>query len=711
MAQIVTAMPWMYSDGIHDSSSGEQVIARSPSPDYCPITYLFTERGPIADEKVSTFVENSGHRDNIFGAKSFDEVEEYATHQTVLSNTLLRNANAHFITRLWPADGGPKATLQLNLHLDVREEPVYKRNTDGSYQRDPLGAPIVDDSKPPIQVAVGLWTVDTVEADANKINKLGRATIGNVSPLGPTAKVYPILEKEATWYGEYGNNQGIQIYTNTVNTLESLNMDMVKEVRAFPYRMGLVERENKYTTPKRKQTISGEFALDFCFKPNAYYKRLNKELHLENCYGKAWGSESTTENHPIYGPFGKLVVYQENIDFVLETIYNLEKAVSPDFTDINFLGDPKSEKYMINLFCAHTTTGAPLETFRLADITLDPKAVDFTSGNFVFAQGASNGTMDLTTHEALAVKEMSRFKDNQEEITWNLARYPIMDVVDTGYGLAGKDAVIGCLSHRQQLIVHLCLHTVGLPPLSASEESSLGLYLYTKARNYPESTFHNTETCRAVIYARSGRFLDSTYRKDLPLLFEQVGHNASVCGASSGIWDITKINDIYPGNRLKFFDSLNVDNIPPRQQEVNWNLGIIYPLDYDLNSRQMGPQQTVFPDDTSVLNNYWVVRSMTALYMIGYRLHAKYRGNTKLTRLQLADYIEKDFDAEVIETRKFGDLVITDRQCVFTAEDIKRGYSWTLVIRVGGKTLKTVQTLALSSHRYEDLQAILSNKN
>ena len=77
----------------------------------------------------------------------------------------------------------------------------------------------------------------------------------------------------------------------------------------------------------------------------------------------------------------------------------------------------------------------------------------------------------------------------------------------------------------------------------------------------------------------------------------------------------------------------------------------------------------------------------------------------------MADYIEKDFDAEVIETRKFGDLVITDRQCVFTAEDIKRGYSWTLVIRVGGKTLKTVQTLALSSHRYEDLQAILSNKN
>lgn len=707
MAQITSAMPWMYSEGIHDYSPGQVVLARTESPDHCPIAFILAERGPIASEKPSTYVDSGGQRINLFGSMTFDETEKYATHQTCLSNVLMKNANSHFITRLWPEDGGPKATVRLNLHCLDEEFPVYLRNEDGSFMRTALGELIQDGTKV-VAGSTVMFTVDTIPPNADGSSGIGLGTIGNISPLGPNAKVYPIYDKEVTWFGSYGNNQGFGIYANTTKSQESINMDMVNATRAFPFRMTLVERENEFSTGRRKQTISGEYALDFNLRPNSFYKRLNKELYLGNCFKNAWSIQGTAGTQPIYGPFGRIAIYQENIDLLLDRFYAQEKAVDTPYTDIDFSLDPASEKYMFNLFGGHTTQGIAYTTYRFASITTAPNAVSLTENNFMYASGAHDGTLSKAMHEKLAIAEMKRFTDNQEEITWNIARYPITDVYDTGYSLDGKNAVIECLSHRQQLFVHLTTHTVGARSLSASEESSLGAYLYTRISGFPESTFHNTAACRGLIMARSGMFLDGTYREALPLLFEQIKHNAGVCGASSGIWATNRINDIYSENVITGFGDLNVDNVPPRTMEMLWNKGIIYPLDFDMNKRQLGVLQTVFPDDSSVLNNYWVVRAGIALYMVGHLIWRKFRGSSKMTSMELAQAVEDEYDELVVSNRKFGSLINTTRECKFTKEDIKRGYSWTLVVRMGGSTQKNVQTFALSSYRYEDLQALIA---
>jgi hypothetical protein len=313
--------------------------------------------------------------------------------------------------------------------------------------------------------------------------------------------------------------------------------------------------------------------------------------------------------------------------------------------------------------------------------------------------------MSDAIHEQLAITQMARFMNTEEEITSNLARYPIMDIYDTGYSLAGKTAVIDCLAGRQQLNVYLSTHTVGARPLTASEESSLGLYLYTRALTYPESTYHATQCCRAQVFARSGPFLGSVYQKDLPLIFEAIGANCNVLAASSGVWKTQMINDIYAKNVITQFAEFNVDYIPPRQQLMNWNRGVIYPLDYDMYTKQMGPNQTVYPNDSSVLNNYWAVKGATALFMIGHRLWREFRGNASLTRLQLQTKIEARFDELVVESRKFGDLFLIQRQVKFTNADLSRGYSWTLLVQLGANSLRTVQTFALQSWQYEELAA------
>jgi hypothetical protein len=698
---ITSAMPQMVSYGFDDKSGGQTVRNIQPSPDHCPIFLIQAERGPISSEVPAVYISDGGMRTSLFGTKTFDPTGSYATHQTIGSNVVMEHANSHFLTRLWPSNGGPKASIRFSLHVKHEDIPVWLRNADGSIVTTALGSKVQDGN-----LTVPGATLAVI-ADPVPANNFGKATIGNVSPLGAGAKVYPIIDKEVTWYGSYGNNQAVTMYPATTKTAEPINIEMFEATRAFPFKMSLLERDSALTTPTVISRISGERTLDFTFKPKSLYRPLGKELYLSRVYRTAW-ADSTPGQTPIYGPFGRIAVYQEQIDLVLADLFALEKAANPEFTDIDMFADPDTEKYVMNFMTATTVNNVAYTAIQMADIVPHPTAVNLNEGNYVFATGASDGTMSLAEYNAAAAAFLKRFANKEDELADNIAKYPIMDFYDTGFDIDVKDKIIEMLSGRDQLFVYLSTHTVGSPELTASEESSLGLYLYTKLLAYPESVFHGTPTCRGQIFARSGEFLGSTFTEPLPLLFERMGFNCNAMGASSGVWDGSKIADIYPENVITNFSALNVGWVPPRQQNIYWKRGIVYPLDYDMQSKQMGANQTVYPDDSSVLNSYYSVKAACALYMIGHRLWREFRGSERKTPLQLAANIEKRFDELVFTNRKFGDSFLIDRKVIFTNDDVKRGYSWTLLVRLGGYNLKTVQEFALESYRYEDLEKLIS---
>lgn len=702
VATITSAMPQMVSYGFDDKSGGQTVRTIQPSPDNCPLFLIMAERGPISTEVPAVYVYDGGMRTSVFGTKTFDPNGQYATHQTIGSNLVMGKANSHFITRLWPANGGPKASVRFSLHVKREDVPVWLRNSDGSIVTTPLGAKVQDGSLT-VPGATIMVTADKVPA-----NDFGKATITNVSPLGAGAIVYPILDKEVTWYGSYGNNQAVTMYPATTKTSEPANIEMFEATRAFPYKMMLWERDNILATPTIVSRISGERSLDFNFKPKSYYRPLNKELYLSRIYRKSW-ADDTQGQTPIVGPFGRIALYQEQIDTMLGELFSLEKAANPAFTDIDMYGDEDTEKYVINFMTATTINNVPYTAIRMADIVPHPTAVNLNEGTYVFASGASDGTMTTAEYNAAAADFLKRFSNPEDELADNIARYPIMDFYDTGFPIDVKDRIIEMLAVRQQLFVYLSTHTVGQPELTASEESSLGLYLYTKLLSYPESVFHGTNCCRGQIFARSGEFLGSTFMHPLPLMFERMGFNCDAMGAGSGVWDINKIADIYPDNVITQFAALNVNWVPPRQQSIYWKRGIIFPSDYDMGSTQMGANQTVYPDDSSVLNSYFSVKAACALYMIGHRLWREFRGSERKSKLQLAAAIEKRFDELVVTPRKFGDAFLIQREVAFSKDDEARGYSWTLLIRLGGYNMHTVQEFALQSYRYEELEKLIAS--
>jgi hypothetical protein len=122
---ITSAMPQMVSYGFDDKSGGQTVRNIQPSPDHCPIFLIQAERGPISSEVPAVYISDGGMRTSLFGTKTFDPTGSYATHQTIGSNVVMEHANSHFLTRLWPSNGGPKASIRFSLHVKHEDIPVW----------------------------------------------------------------------------------------------------------------------------------------------------------------------------------------------------------------------------------------------------------------------------------------------------------------------------------------------------------------------------------------------------------------------------------------------------------------------------------------------------------------------------------------------------------------------------------------------------------
>jgi hypothetical protein len=108
------------------------------------------------------------------------------------------------------------------------------------------------------------------------VGSFGQANINNNSILGVGATAIPWFDQEVTWYGEYGNNKGTQIYAPTTRTPEPLDTALFEATRCYPFKMSLMERVNALSTPQKVMRISGEYTLDFNVKPNSLYRALNK---------------------------------------------------------------------------------------------------------------------------------------------------------------------------------------------------------------------------------------------------------------------------------------------------------------------------------------------------------------------------------------------------------------------------------------------------
>lgn len=691
--QIYSGVPRSYPTGIKDSSRGSTPVERLAVPTHLPKIYLFAETGGLEPELCV-----GGTRLRLFGDNTFDERSPYATHTTVLSNVVNAQANQAMIQRVLPPDHGPKATVRHYIDVLQTQIPVYERMPDGTYKLDD------DHQKIPTGETInGLLAKHVVRQITGDDFGIASLIPGTMTDDVNQSIMYPIEDNEVPHYGAGGNNYGLRTWAPVAIGANPLDTRLLTQGKVYPYLRVCLKRADEFTTGRLVDTKSGATQVLFSLKPNSFDRNSDAALYLGDVFLDSYQDLQPDPGIPkLYGPFGRQFVYQDNIDELLETIYALEAPYANEFSDITGT-DVEDEKYLINLFGAHSSNNVPYMTFQL-DYTGED-VVRMSERSVFYARGGYDGTMNEDVLAKLVEQEVAEY-NNPNSPLMDMAYHVESIMYDSGFPLSTKYALCNFISIRKDTAVVLATHDVLGRTLTAAEESSLAISLRTRLQLFPESEVWGTPVCRGVIVGRSGRMVGSRYTKRLPLSLELAHKAARYMGASDGRWKSGLSFDHArrrPGSMVEKFRDINVTFTSDRVRNADWANGLIWVQNYDRDQQFFPAWQTVYDDDTSVLNSFFTMMACVELEKVGFRTWQDYSGADSMDNPVLKKNVEQD----IVDATKdrFDNRYLIYPEVYFTDADIERGYSWTTKIHIGAHGMKTANSLIIESHRFDELLA------
>ena len=147
-------------------------------------------------------------------------------------------------------------------------------------------------------------------------------------------------------------------------------------------------------------------------------------------------------------------------------------------------------------------------------------------------------------------------------------------------------------------------------------------------------------------------------------------------GANNGAWIPGKNFDISPKNQVTMFKQtpLMLHSKTADVRNEDWANGLIWVQNYDRRSLFYPGIQTVYDDDTSVLNSLF---NIIAVVELEKSLDRTWRDLTGIQTLTVAQFIERSdrLIASKVANR-FDDKFIIVPETYLTEGDEQRGYSW-----------------------------------
>lgn len=700
-ATILNAAPMTNMLGTQDLSKRALVAEAEVLPTHLPKVYIYAKKGPTTPQLAV-----GGSRTSMYGVDSFDLRKPWANHATVLSNVLNAKGNSQMIQRIKPTDAGPPASIRI--YLDVVQAAIqqYDRNSDGSIALDNDGAPIPSDST--VNGFRAKWVISTIPVpvlhDDGQGNTFYDTDTFGIAPVVPGDQVvngtqslrYPIMDLRVSDFGSYGNDLGIRLWAPTTKSSLPVDERVIGNEKVYPFRMACVGRKDALSTPRIIETLSAEQFINVSFKPDTIDRNTESELYIGNVFVQSYSDTSSIGLPPVYGPFGGAHLYSTNVDELVRMFYVAEQ---PFFDDLSDFKGEDGEAHRFNLVSGTSSAGVPYSSFQLVT---DSNGVRFGENATIYAKGGDDGTMtELLFAESVAAELLEYANENS--VLQDTARYPESIFYDSGFPLATKYAACSMIALRKDIAVILSTHDTSGPALTASQESSLAIALKTRLQMYPESDYFGTPAMRGMIVGRSGKMLNSQYRKALPLTLEIASKAAGYMGAGNGIWTANESFDHAPASEVSMFVDVNVTFTPSSVRNKDWANGLVWVESYDRRSLYFPALKTVYDDDSSVLNSFFTMMAICELEKVGERARRRFSGVSSLTNPQLIERVNK-FVNDSVEGR-FDKRFVIVPETFFTAADTQRGYSWTLNIRIYAANMKTVMSLSIQSYRIEDLAA------
>lgn len=677
---IKNAAPEIYFTGFDDQSTRQLPIDPEAIPIHCPLFFSFTEKGPEDALMVSgrSLVET-------YGDQTLNYRSKFATHVTPFIKGCNAKANAFMLKRLRP-EGAKTATLALSIDLLPTQIPVYERDTDGNYRLDVSGARIATGDTTP--GFIGKWIVEELTGPAGvRTQRPGSQTDGATQSI-----IYPVMDIAASSFGSWGSLTGLRLWAPTTRGMDPLDDELAVSQKAYVYRAQVLRRADVRSSGLVSKTLNGDNWVDFSLNPDAINTRLDSELFVDKVLLQAYRDlDDVTTGVPQYGPFQGIYVYHDTVKQISAAVHANESLLSAELSEAG-------TEHLVNLFGATTTSGAPYHSFQLLG-ALDG-AAELSENATHYLLGGDDGNVSVSEYERLVAEQLDNF-GSLDVPFYDMAKYPISAFYDTGFDIEVKRKIPKLMGFRPDIHVALGTYSATHRPLTLGEESSMALALRSALRVYPESTIFGTPACRGVVVAQSGYVIGDNYPSMVPGTYELMMKRASYAGSGNGFLDPESSYTTHPGNIVQYIKNVQNTSRPLNVRNRDWANGLVWIQNYD-TTRQFFPAfQTVYDNDTSVLNSDMNMQIAVELNKVCFRVWRELVGNDKLTT---DEFIQKSNELIVEKTLdRFDGRVEIRAETMLTRNDQTRGYSWTTKIHMYGNVMKTVNVATVVTHRMEDL--------
>jgi hypothetical protein len=695
MTEIINAAPMVIDLGTRDLSTRQVPQTPLEIPQHLPKLYLFAEKGPMGPTYVDF---DRMSLTQLYGDDTFDQNKKYYTHQSVFVQAIASAGNNCVIHRLAAPDA--KDTANVALYLDVlpTQVPLYVKSSDGSLDLDNNGDPIqqTDSNGNPMTVAgyKVAWVIDHTVANLGEYQRGLLTQRNGVQVDGSVQSTqYPIFEFHADSPGEGGNKLAVKLYPSLQTDIIYFQSNVLNDSKQYPYYFSLVKVVD--TVTGKTNPVLNSFGAQ-------YSRFVSKENGLDPASGAVIDLKKIVTDQFIDLPehlrsgIGGLYVYNNNMNTVLQMFYDAEKNISDSHRD-SVINNTENNIHALNMLSFTSSNGSPYQAVKLVDT---PSSIRLTKNTNLFLSGSSDGTINETLLDSLVLADMDNYNDSLHEYN-DLVLHPESIIYDSGFSIATKRSLAKFISRRKDTFVTWSTYAHNAPSTQLADQYSVGVALKTMAELYPESATFGTPVMRGIIVGGSGYLVTSLYNKRVPLTYEVAYKAARYMGAKNGAWKNGFAFDRAPLSIVTQIKNIDVTWVPTSTRNVLWAAGVNFVLNYKVRTQFFPALQTVYENDTSVLNSFFTAVAVAYLNKVAHAAWREFSGSISLTNAQLEEQVN-NFVAAQVKDKFDGKFVIIPAATV-TELDNLRGYSWTLPIKLYANNMKTVMTTYVEAFRRSDL--------
>lgn len=681
--------------GTRDLSTRQVPQTPLEIPQHLPKLYLFAEKGPMGPTYVDF---DRMSLTQLYGDDTFDQNKKYYTHQSVFVQAIASAGNNCVIHRLAAPDA--KDTANVALYLDVlpTQVPLYVKSSDGSLDLDNNGDPIPQTDSNGNQMTVAgykvAWVIDHTVANLGEYQRGLLTQRNGVQVDGSVQSTqYPIFEFHADSPGEGGNKLAVKLYPSLQTDIIYFQSNVLNDSKQYPYYFSLV---------KVVDTITGKTNPVLNSFGAQYSRFVSKENGLDPASGAVIDLKKIVTDQFIDLPehlrsgIGGLYVYNNNMNTVLQMFYDAEKNISDSHRD-SVINNTENNIHALNMLSFTSSNGSPYQAVKLVDT---PSSIRLTKNTNLFLSGSSDGTINETLLDSLVLADMDNYNDSLHEYN-DLVLHPESIIYDSGFSIATKRSLAKFISRRKDTFVTWSTYAHNAPSTQLADQYSVGVALKTMAELYPESATFGTPVMRGIIVGGSGYLVTSLYNKRVPLTYEVAYKAARYMGAKNGAWKNGFAFDRAPLSIVTQIKNIDVTWVPTSTRNVLWAAGVNFVLNYKVRTQFFPALQTVYENDTSVLNSFFTAVAVAYLNKVAHAAWREFSGSISLTNAQLEEQVN-NFVAAQVKDKFDGKFVIIPAATV-TELDNLRGYSWTLPIKLYANNMKTVMTTYVEAYRRSDL--------